>query len=537
MIYMTSDKKPKTEDKLPWKDSFFCVIIQISSTEQNDTERENTMKMKRFTAISALLCTLLLSLGACGGGSDTTDVQTDNTQASVTEAVTVEESDGTEYLSLLPEGNFEGEQMRFLSRASTDTVVRYYSEVMATETNGETMNDAIYERTQRLEERYGVTFVEERVDGVSAIYQKSYMAGEDNWDVIVDSIQEITSRVVSNPIFMNLNDIPVDLTQLWWDVRVTDNLAIAGRRYVTIGAINNWTDSHTYGIVFNKELAANYDLDLYAMVDNNEWTLDRFAEILKLITADADGDGDMDEKDRYGAMGAYDNFGAFIVGCNLNIVQLDKDGYPRYNIDDRLITAATKIYEFMRGGDTLLANEYLHISSDPWTDVIRVNFRAGNSLFGIGSVEQLQIFRNMETPIGLLPMPKYDTSLDYAHGFSYYWSSAIAVPASNTKPEMTGILLEALNIDAYHTTKVAFYETVLEGKGIRDEESIRMLDIIRSTRDANFEDFFNYLNLNSIFNSLLQNRSIEKLTSSIESGMAKAEAKIEKSFANILAEE
>ena len=494
------------------------------------------MKMNRFTAISALLCTLLLSAAACGDESFTTGVQTDNSTTPVTEVTTEAQDDGKEYQSLLPEGYFEGEQLRFLNRASTNTTVRYYSEVMATEINGETMNDAIYERTMRLEERYGVTFVDERVDGVSAMYHRSYLAGEDNWEVIVDSIQEITALVISDPIFMNLNDIPVDLTQPWWDVRVTDNLAIAGRRYVTIGAINNWTDSHTFGIVFNKGLAANYDLDLYAMVDNNEWTLDRFAEILKLVTADADGDGDMDEHDRYGAIADYNTFGALLVGCNLNIVQLDKDGYPRYNIDDRLITAATKIYDILRGGDVLLANDYTKVS-DPWTDIIRVNFRAGNSLFGVGSVEQLQIFRNMETPIGLLPMPKYDASHEYAHGFTRLWSSAIAVPASNSKPEMTGILLEALNIDAYHTTKVAFYETVLEGKGIRDEESIRMLDIIRSTRDANFEDFFSYLNLNSIFHSTLKNRSIEKLTSSIESGMTKAEKKIEKSFAKILAEE
>lgn len=494
------------------------------------------MEMKRFSAISALLCTLLLSLGACGGDSGTTDVQSDNTTAPATEAVTEAEADGTEYLSLLPEGNFEGEQLRFLSRASTDTVVRYYSEVMATQTNGETMNDAIYERTQRIEERYGVTFAEERVDDVTGMYARSYLAGEDNWEVIVDSITSITNRIVSDPIFINMRDMPMDLTKPWWDVRVTENLAIAGRYYVTIGAINNWTDSHTSGIVFNKELAANYDLDLYAMVDNNEWTIDRMAEVMKQITADVDGDGDMDEYDRYGAMAGYDNFGTLIVGCNLNIVELDAEGYPRYNIDEKLIDASNKIYTLMREGDTLLANDFTKVS-DPWTDIIRMNFRAGNSLLGIGSVEQLQIFRDMETPIGLLPMPKYDAASDYAHSFSYYWSSAIAVPASNTKPEMTGILLEAMNIDAYHTTKVAFYETVLEGKGLRDEESIRMLDIIRSTRDANFEDFFSYLNLNSIFSTALQKHNIDDLASKIESRMSGAEKKIAKTFEKILAEE
>ena len=493
------------------------------------------MKLNRFIAFSALLCTLLLSASACGSDSDAPVEQTDN-QEVTTATVTEDQPDGTEYLSLLPEGNFEGEQLRFLTRASTDTVVRYYSEVMATETNGETMNDAIYERTQRIEQRYGVKFVEDRMENVTNTYAKSYLAGEDNWEVIIDGISSITNRVIAEPIFMNLRDIPVDLTQPWWDVRVTENLAIAGRCYVTIGAINNWTDSHTSGIVFNKELAANYDLDLYAMVDNNEWTIDRMAEVMKLITADVDGDGDMDENDRYGAMAGYDNFGTLIVGCNLNIVELDADGYPRYNIDEHLIDAANKIYSLMREGDTLLANDYTKVP-DPWTDIIRMNFRAGNSLLGIGSVEQLQIFRDMETPIGLLPMPKYDAASDYAHSFSFYWSSAIAVPESNTKPEMTGILLEALNIDAYHTTKVAFYETVLEGKGLRDEDSVRMLDIIRSTREANFEDFFNYLGLTNMFNNALSAKKIDNLTSKIESAMSKAEAKIEKSFEKILSEE
>ena len=492
------------------------------------------MKLKQFSAISALLGIVLSSVGACG--NSTTDKEQTDTAAPKTETVTEAPVEEAEYLSLLPEGSFDGEQLRFLTRTSTDTVVRYYSEVMATETNGETMNDAIYERTQRIEERYGVTFAEERVDGVTDTYARSYLAGEDNWEVIVDSISAITNRIVADPIFMNMGDMPMDLTKPWWDVRVTENLAIGGKNYVTIGAINNWTDSHTFGIVFNKQLAANYDLDPYAMVDNNEWTLDRFAEILKLITADVDGDGDMDENDRYGAMSGYDYFGSYIISCNLNIVQLDETGYPRYNIDDRLISAANKIYQIMREGDTLLANDYPNVD-DPWTNIIRKNFRAGNSLFGVGAIEQLQIFRDMETPIGLLPMPKYDAELDYAHGFSLYWSSAIAIPASNTKPEMTGALLEALNIDAYHTTKVAFYETVLEGKGLRDEESIRMLDIIRSTRDANFEDFFNYLNLNSIFNTAMQKHSIDNLTSTIESKMSAAEKRIAKTFDKILSED
>ena len=103
----------------------------------------------------------------------------------------------------------------------------------------------------------------------------------------------------------------------------------------------------------------------------------------------------------------------------------------------------------------------------------------------------------IDTDIGLLPVPKYDAGSEYRHTFTTYWSSIMAVSPISPEQEMTGVLLEAMNAESYYGDAMAYYDVVLKHKAMRDEDSIRMLEIIRSTRTMNFEYAFGYLGLQS----------------------------------------
>lgn len=59
-----------------------------------------------------------------------------------------------------------------------------------------------------------------------------------------------------------------------------------------------------YGILFNKQLAENYDIeDLYTVVDEGRWTIDYLAEKAAAVYVDTNGNGTRDMDDTYGFVG------------------------------------------------------------------------------------------------------------------------------------------------------------------------------------------------------------------------------------------
>ena len=96
--------------------------------------------MRHAKCISMFLAlATLAAFVSCGSGAEEKPTVT-------TEGVdtTVTVGDNTEETRLepdLPDVRYDGKTLRFLSRTSTDKVVRYYSEVRSDEENGETMND------------------------------------------------------------------------------------------------------------------------------------------------------------------------------------------------------------------------------------------------------------------------------------------------------------------------------------------------------------------------------------------------------------
>jgi hypothetical protein len=57
-------------------------------------------------------------------------------------------------------------------------------------------------------------------------------------------------------------------------------------------------------------------------------------------------------------------------------------------------------------------------------------------------------------------------------------ASAMAIPSYNKNLEMTGKIIETLSAESHKQLVPAYYEVALKIKYSRDEESVRMLDLI-----------------------------------------------------------
>lgn len=482
--------------------------------------------MKRPISV-LLLIAMLASLTACGEKAAETTADEITPVAQETEEP--QETEEERIKPDIPDTTYGGASLRFLSREVTDAVVRYYSEISSAEMNGEVMNDTIFERTERIESTYDIEIVDETAGDVSATYSNSYLAGEQNWDVIVPGFSDALGLAQSgyNADWKQIEHI--DLEKPWWDSSAAESMEIGGSLYSAIGAMNTWTDSHTYAVIFNKELAVDFEVTPYEMVRSNTWTLDNFSAILEKVGHDMDGNGEYDAADRFGAVGERFNFPLWVLASDVLVVRPDEEGYPTLDITEKFYTVAEKICTMMSADNYMQAEDYYGKYDSVWDDCLRANFRAGNSLFYVGGIEQLLIFRDLGIDIGLLPMPKYEEAQkNYHHSFSTYWASIMVIPRNSSTTDFTGHMLEALQADSYYSTSVAYYDVVLAGKAMRDQDSCEMLDIIRSSRTIDPELAYNFLGVTNIYNAALESKSAEALASSVQRSQKAAEKLIER---------
>ena len=489
--------------------------------------------MKRTACLMLMLSVVLTSAAACGDSSDEKPAG-EIAQTSAAAETSAEETPETTEARLepdIPDTKYGGQKLRFLSRVVKDAVVRFYSEVASDEINGEIMNDTVYERTRRIEEKYEIKIVNDVSDSVSGTFKKTYLAGEDNWDVVIDGFTDSLGSANAG-YTADLTQIPyIDLSRTWWDTRVADAMMIKGHVYSAIGAMNTWTDSHSYGVVFNKVLAGDFGIEPYGLVRDNKWTLDTFTALLDQVTSDINGDGTLDENDRYGTMGENFNFRLHVLASDVFLISRDGDGNPVLNINERLYQAADKVCRMMCGDSYVMA-EQLKLD-DVWTGMRNI-FRAGNSLFYTGGIEQMLIFRDLETDIRLLPFPKLDEQQEnYAHSFSTYWSSAMVIPRNTSAAEFTGHMLEAIQADSYYSTSVAYHDVLLQGKAMRDADSVEMLQIIRRSRTIDPEFAYGFIDIGSIYSNLISNKSADGLMSALEKKQSSAQKKIDKLISQI----
>jgi hypothetical protein len=105
----------------------------------------------------------------------------------------------------------------------------------------------------------------------------------------------------------------------------------------------------------------------------------------------------------------------------------------------------------------------------------------------------------MTADFGILPHPKYDENQTEYYNGTAHVVPIFAIPITNPDPERTGIFIDALTALSATTITPAYYTISLEGKFTRDEDSIEMLDIIRSSRIYDLAVIYNWGNFYSLF--------------------------------------
>ena len=432
--------------------------------------------------IAALLTALSLSAAAfasCGSEALPAAAETAGGDAAETaESAAAEEETTSARKADVPEKDYGGYEFRIIG-ADADKYSYLGDEIWRESENGEALNDSVYKRNLMTEEALGVKVVKVNSGSVPGDLKKSVMAADNAYDAAVGVVAEYSPAITSGYLLELGGMTYIDTSKPWWMGDVVSGFSIAGRRFLLFGDII-WQDKEaTWALCFNKDLAKENGLsDPYGLVLDGRWTMDTLSDQCRDISSDINGDSVMDSNDRWGLLGSKTAGFGLITSCGAITAKNEESGMTFALDSARSLSVLDRIYDFIHTGNMMLRAEDIKGVSDIWSEIINI-FREGRALYRISIMKDIAGLRDMEDDFGILPMPKFDESQEsYRTTYQGWTAKAAAVPATAEDPERTGIVLEYMAYVSSGTMLKAYYDTTLQRKVSRDEESAKMLDII-----------------------------------------------------------
>ena len=451
------------------------------------------MNYAKKTMIALLLCVMLLpGFASCGVGES---VETVGSGADTTADTTVEtesESEETRAMHKVPESDFGGATFHTLSLDWQGYKFYFFAD----EATGDAMNDAIYDRRMRVEEYTNTVHTVEMEADVNALenrVKKAVQAGEDRYgQVLLHCIYSVAS-LSGGGFLRDYGTLPyVDVSAEWWNQRMMDVLRFGKGTYF---GVSDYMIPCPYVIAFNRDMVAESGMDdPYALVYDGTWTLDAFSAMAEAAARDLDGDGRFTDADVYGVTaGEISKYISFMPSCGQYITEKGEDGQIRLALNtEKTQSIVEKLYAVVSKDGVL----YTPASMDHViTDTLFMN---GRLLFYLLPVSDIVHLRDAEITFGLLPYPKYDAA--QAEYQSMDWGGLQCIPTTVQDPEMVGAVIELLAYESGETVIPAYYDVLLAGKLARDEDSVKMLDILFDT--ITYEIGGNYFGFSAGFGDL-----------------------------------
>ena len=226
--------------------------------------------------------------------------------------------------------------------------------------------------------------------------------------------------------------------------------------------------------VWDSKLLEQYtpDVDIYELVSDGKWTIDEMLGYSK-FNNDLDGDNKLHTlNDFFGYIGDSTGYllstNSFLIGCGINITKADGDKLSLNLMNDRVTEVIDKVAQLVP-----------HESMDDRSDYIVHTFKEDRAIFTqtyMGAVKNN--LRSMESDYIILPFPKYDENQEHYYTSVSGGTGMLGIPLTVADPDFTGLITEALAIESYNSVRPAIYETVMENKLLRDEDSVEMYETL-----------------------------------------------------------
>ncbi len=270
-----------------------------------------------------------------------------------------------------------------------------------------------YARMKEVEKLYNCKFVVNNMEAseISSAFTTAAMAGQSIGDIIYMKTNMATSALNNNLLF-DLSKV-FDFSNSTYYKAASDLLKSSDGNIYSFGI----SDYHSVDnmIYFNKDVFDEVGIDideLYECVENGEWTIQKYDEILSRAAIVENG-----ETVVYGGIGTT-SFGGihfWLEAFGAEVVHLGEDGKATSGLRDAQFTTAL---EFVRENNQ--KSYVLKPSNDDAWDMGLARFYNGTLATTIASTGHHQNMKeNCTFEYGILPFPKASADDDYSYTKNY----------------------------------------------------------------------------------------------------------------------
>jgi len=446
--------------------------------------------MKKLLRFLTLVLALLLCVAVFASCAD------NNTPK---DTVKTEVEDDDPLAKRFKDANYNGTTFTIYAREDTS-----YSHkgIYATEQTGDLINDETLVRNQAVETKYNIKFDLIADHTPNATIAADVRSGMVEYDLVLDC-RKLMAGCITSGYFYDWNSLGIDMSVSWWDSNCKEGYDINGKLYYAVNdvSIRNLADARF--LYFSKQIVSDYGLaNPYDLVDNNQWTLDKFVELTKSVSNPGADNKTLGVYGLLREVGRENgNHMHLITGCGISYVRWE-DGQMVCNIDGNTVE---KLQDIVDKLSTVLNKDYAKSYSD--VDQIdtstgysnmfekgRANFASGHFLFVQNGMGEADLFQDMKEGFGVVPNPKYNSDQEkYYHKVDCY-SLIWAIP---NVPDLINLdrLATVTDYWAYQsslTVMPSFYEVVTKSKNADEAIAGKNLDIVKNSIYFEIGDLFDF---------------------------------------------
>ena len=313
------------------------------------------------------------------------------------------------------------------------------------------------------------------------------LAGDGTLDILA-SYSMVPAMMMQEGLICDLLSLDyLDFNMPWWNQTLVKKNKIYNHMYFCGGDISPDMLGETFVIFANKNMAQDQKInetiqtkygcqDLYDLVYQQKWTLDKMIQLSKDVTSSTASKGSYSTENTYGFATYCINIDSFYQGAGMFTIENAADGslVPSDDFGSaRTHSLVSSLINFFNDSSSIF-DDY-----DPNDVNCFTSWYNGNVLFFSNTLQTIKNNYEHDMSIYILPVPKYDEDQEDYNCIPGFYHTLWSIPiASNNKSESAAVL-ECLASESYRTVMPTYYEKLLRVRYTESIEDFNMIDFIK----------------------------------------------------------
>ena len=346
----------------------------------------NAIRVIAFMLVLLMMCSAVACAQSGDGNDTTTPAAADTTTAgpsggNANEPAETTAPADTELKPDLPEVSYKDKTIKFLEREIEmgNNIDVYFNEFYGDLSLAEPVSNAVYDRNMAIEDKYGITIESIRVK--NSELKNTFTNQADAGDMVCHVISANGQTTMSLAVAGYLRDVNsldhINYDNPWWMGMAMETSSIADKNAFLLGDTNIQAFMAVEGVYFNKQLVKDLGLeDLYTVVRDGRWTIDKMYEYCEAAVAELDGDNVMTDADRFGFIFNNHSWQPFFYGSGELLIEKDETDTPKLVIsNEKTFQTLSKVLDFLSDDEVMACSAWYSYGN------MGNYFQAGHSMF------------------------------------------------------------------------------------------------------------------------------------------------------------